>query len=124
MATAVKLVLSILLVANMGIVGAGLATSAAYFVWTSLNLVALGRLTRQPALGRWALPPVAAASGMSLILRLLGTPVGGLQTLIAVAAGATAYVLLLGLAGGFGPGEREALRGISLRARSMLQGRR
>ena len=124
LATAVKLVLSILLVANMGIVGAGLATSAAYFVWTSLNLVALGRLTRQPALGRWALPPVAAASGMSLILRLLGTPVGGLQTLIAVAAGATAYVLLLGLAGGFGPGEREALRGISLRARSMLQGRR
>jgi len=123
-ATLVKLGLSLVFVRQMGIVGAALATSTAYAVWAALNLAAIARLTRQPALGAWALPPILAAAGMGIVLKLMGPPTSGSATLLAVAAGGATYLALLGIQGGFGQAEREALRSIARRARSMLEGRR
>ncbi len=124
LATLVKLALTLVLVRQTGIVGAALATSGAYAVWAALNLAAVARLTKRPALGAWTLPPLLAAAGMGVLLRLMGTPASAVATLLAVAAGAATYLALLGSQGGFGPAEREALSSIARRARSMLQGRR
>lgn len=124
LATGVKLVLSLLLVGQMGIVGAALATSAAYFAWATLNLAAVSSLMRQAAIGPWALPPLLAVLGMCVVLSLLGPPTTAMATLLAIAAGGVSYLLLLGLSGGFGSAELEALSSIARRARSILRDRR
>ncbi len=122
-ATVTKIVLSLLLTRAFGIVGAAVATSGAYLVWAGLNLAAASRATRQSGIGGWAAPPILAAAGMALVLRLTSPSSGG-ATLLAVTAGAATYLALLGVAGGFGPAEREALASIARRARRMLQSRR
>ncbi len=122
-ATLAKLLLSVVLVRQVGIIGAALATSTAYLVWAGLNVSSASRLTRQPMLGSWALPPIAAVLGMAVVLRLMA-PSTGLGTLVAIGAGGVTYLILLGVLGGFGPGEREALRSMVQRLRSMLLGRR
>ena len=123
-ATGVKLVLTLLLVVRMGIVGAALATSCAYLVWTALNLVAVRREAGAPPVGPWALPALVATAGMTGLLALLGSPASAAGTLLAVAAGAAAYIGLLAVTGGFGRAEREALRSLARRAQSMLASRR
>lgn len=99
-ATVFKLALTWLLIAPMGIAGAGTATVVAYLVWAALNLLGLRRLGRVFSIADQFVRPAFATFLMCLMVLSLGVRPSTVWTALVVLVGAASYFLGLVVTGG------------------------
>ncbi len=120
-AVACKVGLTWLLVGQVGVAGAGLATVSAYLVWASLNVWDLHKLGRVLHLAEQLGRPLAATLLMAIVLFALPVGSSHLRALLAVFVGLVAYCAGLLVTGGLRGSDLEDIPVVGPRLRRGLE---
>ncbi|MDA8346738.1 MAG: polysaccharide biosynthesis protein [Thermaerobacter sp.] len=116
-----KIGLTWLLVGQIGVTGAGLATVGAYFVWALLNVGALRRLGRVFSLKEQIARPIVATLLMAAVLAALPLGASRIRAVLAVVVGLAAYFAGLIVAGGLRGSDLEDIPMVGPRLRRGLE---